>query len=382
MITTVNSLPLLRADVVLPRVGVWTADLEVDTETPITGRVTVTLGALALVGTVLYGGITPGGAWSGRVVGGAGGLARSIGATAHRNASLGEVLRTALTEAGETLSPTAIDLSAPVARWARLAGPAARTVEQVAAVVGASWRVLADGSVWIGPETWADQTAADALTEHVDVVTSSRALAGDSAAEILPGRTLRLEGLALRVGAVSHRLDAERFRTHVWVEDRPYDRLLGAFRALVEAITGRHTLRGLFPARVVLQRADGSVDVVPDDPRVPAPQAVSIRHGLPGVTGVAVAVGTRVRLGFEGGDPSLPFAALWDAGNATSITFNASSHQLARTTDTTSNGKLVFSPTGTFVAYVPPGAPDVPTPPGGSAATLSGVITGTSVIRG
>ena len=67
---------------------------------------------------------------------------------------------------------------------------------------------------------------------------------------------------------------------------------------------------------------------------------------------------------------------------ATRWSVNGSTRRLARTDDTTANGKLVFSPTGSFVGYVAPGGVDVPTPPGGSIATLAGVVTGSSIIRG
>ena len=63
---------------------------------------------------------------------------------------------------------------------------------------------------------------------------------------------------------------------------------------------------------------------------------------------------------------------------ATRWTMNSSSKQLARTDDTTANGKLVFG-LGTFVALAPGGL-DVATPPGGSIATLA-EVTGTSIVR-
>jgi len=80
----------------------------------------------------------------------------------------------------------------------------------------------------------------------------------------------------------------------------------------------------LYPARVVSQGDDGTVDVKPDAAKLGAGLAmVPIRHGLPGVT-VRVKAGARVLLGFEGGDITRPFAALWEAGGLESLTIEAS----------------------------------------------------------
>lgn len=93
---------------------------------------------------------------------------------------------------------------------------------------------------------------------------------------------------------------------------------------------------------------------------------------------------------------------LWDAGEATSLTFNGSARRLARTDDVTANGGVGVSITSnapsaglttvTFT-YTPPGggAPQAvglvvtgaaSLVPGPSSFTLSGTITGSSMIHG
>lgn len=79
-----------------------------------------------------------------------------------------------------------------------------------------------------------------------------------------------------------------------------------------------------YPATVVSQGDDGTVDIRPDSRRFGVGLAmVPIRHGLPGVS-VRVRVGARVLLGFEGGDPQRPYCALWEAGGLESLTVEAS----------------------------------------------------------
>lgn len=85
-----------------------------------------------------------------------------------------------------------------------------------------------------------------------------------------------------------------------------------------------------YPATVVSQGDDGTVDLKPDSRRFGVGlAAVPIRHGLPGVS-VRVRVGARVLLGFEGGDPQRPYCALWEAGGLESITVEASAKILLK----------------------------------------------------
>lgn len=93
------------------------------------------------------------------------------------------------------------------------------------------------------------------------------------------------------------------------------DRLLDAFKGLVDWATRERPFLKLYPATVRAQNGD-TVDLDPDDASIKAGglQGVPLRHGLPGVT-LELDVGRRpkVLLGFEGGDPTRPYAALWSA---------------------------------------------------------------------
>lgn len=162
------------------------------------------------------------------------------------------------------------------------------------------------------------------------------------------------------------------------------ERLRDELATFARNALGRVPFLGLTPGTVRAQAGDGTLDVVLD-PGAALPELVGvpIRHGLPGVTAISVGAGARVRVGFDGADPRRPFAVLWDAGNATSVTLNGSTRQLARTNDTTANGYLLTA-AGSVVGYIPPGTPlPDPLPPGATGSiALSGIITGTSHVRG
>src|SRR5690606_37415196 len=95
-------------------------------------------------------------------------------------------------------------------------------------------------------------------------------------------------------------------------------RVMRVFERLIDRLVGRRLdYSGTYPARVVGQAADGTLELLPDDPRLRGDglKRVPIRLGLPG-TRCEVAAGARVRVGFDNQDPSLPWAGLWDTNPA------------------------------------------------------------------
>lgn len=144
------------------------------------------------------------------------------------------------------------------------------------------------------------------------------------------------------------------------------DSITTSLRRLVEAFVGRRLDHlALYPAVVVQQRSDGTLDLSPEDPRVPSCQGVPIRLGIPGVT-VTVPSGGRVLLGYANGDPSRPYASLWESGTVTRITINGGSAKVARVGDSTESHTHTVEVRGTTYETSP------------SAPTIS---TGSDVLR-
>jgi hypothetical protein len=217
---SLNGTALVSLVLRLPFVGVWTADVEVPATTAPTGAVVLTADTgETFHGTVIAGGLAAG-VWRGVVVGGAGGLRRDLAATHYQNATLADVLADALAEAGETRSAGGADLTASaVARWTRRAAPAARTVADVARAAGAPWRVLADGSVWVGSDAWDDLALGDVTVVQEDRANGRYALTGETFS-LRPGVVVLLrladEDLGVRVGDVVHRLGLEGLTSSAW----------------------------------------------------------------------------------------------------------------------------------------------------------------------
>jgi len=211
---------ILRAHFHLPLAGVWSCDLEVDTDEDITGAVTLEVdGVETFRGTVTRGGVDHG-AWCGRIVGGAAGLRGDLPALAYLNATFADVVRDALAEAGETLSTTSSTLAVTVARFHRAEGAAARAVQATADALGYGWRVLADGTVWLGAETWPASPEASLSLLDSNAQQRRYILGGDVLA-IRPGQLLQVRDEAadvfVRCGAVTLDVEPDHFTATVWV---------------------------------------------------------------------------------------------------------------------------------------------------------------------
>jgi hypothetical protein len=327
---TANGSRVTLLALAMPRIGAWVADLDVDTSTAITGSVAIVVDGETWTGTVHRGGLAAG-SWRGRVVGGAGGLSDTLAAVALRGSTLADVLGGVLREAGETLSSAAGALTNSAALWHRIEGVASTAVADVARAAGYAWRVLPDGTVWVGSETWSTFTPSGAVDVIEELPEAGRVVLAGDVLDIRPGTTLALTGRdAIRVGQVDIRATPRDLRATVTADGSTG--LGAAVDAVVRRALRRVDYLAHYPARVVSQSASGLLDLVPDDPRIPPCSGVPVRHGLPGVT-VVVPAGERVTLAYEGGDPSKPVAVLWTSGTVTRIVVNGASARAAREGD-------------------------------------------------
>lgn len=103
-------------------------------------------------------------------------------------------------------------------------------------------------------------------------------------------------------------------------------------RALYSLIRSSHptiAYHGFYSAKVVVQSADRlTVDVQPDDERLPPMPKVPLDLGIPGGT-VKIAAGARVMVGWRNGDPQQAYAFLFAHGAETFvISINAAKIEL------------------------------------------------------
>lgn len=210
---TANGLPVSEARITVPRIGVWVATLELEEDGELLDRTELVLGGVRFVGTVRRSGLRDGGRRI-QLVGGAGGLRTQVAAQGYRNVPVSLVLSDILKQAGEKLSTTCNRtlLATVLPHWGVVRSPAGQALGHVLQHVGASWRVLLDGTLWLGVESWPFASVEhevedeDPLADGVTIVADSPTLA--------PGQTFLGRG----VGYVEHTLTADSVRTKVFFE--------------------------------------------------------------------------------------------------------------------------------------------------------------------
>lgn len=359
---TVDGYDVLTATIIEDRTGVWLASLEADYHEALTGQLTIDFGNdVTFVGTVLHGGVESG-RLKLRMVGGAAGMKSPLDAKYYKGSPFSVIVAHILSGAGETLSSDSEDLSEQFQpSWTRMQGPASRALDQVVETLGRVWRIQRDGTVWIGTDTYPELE-----TEHTELDADPRRtsmiIAPALTPEVRPGVTF--EGQ--QVTRVTTSLKPTGIRQHVFFED---DRLHEVLRKLIGAFAQRGLDYRAIYGCTVGEQSGQTVGINPDDEVVGhglgGLTEVALRYGLPGFT-ATIPDGTRVGLGFLGGDPSKPYAASWEPGAVTEVVFDGGAEKVARTNDTIQGGYLLFDALTPLLYY----APDVSGFPGVYTAVL------------
>lgn len=206
-----------RMTLTLPRIGLWTAEITLDTTETVSGSVTISIAdTMTFQGTVMKSGQDNSNTEV-LVVGGAGGLSTVLPGKAYYQVPFRTPFGDILTSVGETMSPTSDSgvLSTRLVHWCRAAGTAQKELELMIDHIDKPWRVLPDGSVWVGDETWADSAEFEYVTLSRDPK-NSVVILGAEVPKVYPGETLESESFeGGHVSNVEHVYDGRKIRTEV-----------------------------------------------------------------------------------------------------------------------------------------------------------------------
>lgn len=304
---TLNDERMLRASITLPRWGIWTADVCVSTDQKLSGQARISLHGLDLTGTILDGDTDRNTGWY-RIVGGAGGWRKVIGAKAYRNEAgvkLATVLGDAARECGESMGSMPQEQLGPA--YERHEGEAVRALDLLRPE---NWYVDEHGTTQLGHRTASDYPGEYVLTRPKQLGTKLLQVAAEDISELLPGATLE----NIEAATVRHELTPSGIRSLVWGVIEPWsDRALGAFLSLVRAELRHTDYHRILEYKINSTASGGYVDIVPMRTKMGLPNLsnIPLRPGVPGGGGVP-ATGSSCLVAFLDGEPTRPVIVAYD----------------------------------------------------------------------
>ena len=301
-VARIGDYPITSCELTFSLSGAWELVGRVSAEkaSDVEGSVTVTIGDQDLTGTATAGEDGAAGIYV-RVVGGAGGLGASVtpqGYTA--SATLKTVLDDIASAGGETISSESDSAVLSTAgRWTRTAGSVADALDAVAEAAGATWRIRADGKIWIGSDAW--DTVEPEHTVIDEAPNRGRLIVGLDGLDVLPGDTF----LDHKIVEAVYRIDERKLRAELRYGDNPvgFGELIGD---MVRRINGPVDWSACYLYEVQSQKSDGTLTLRSADARLPDLDDVPLRAGIGGVSENKVMPQTIVLVTHEGGDRTKP----------------------------------------------------------------------------
>ena len=167
---TLGSVGLVSAHITHAATGTWLANVEVNTEQPLTGSQTLRLPGLDLVGYVVDGGVS---VLRQRlsVVGGRGGLSKIVAGQAFSRTQVRTIVEHLLAQAGEVLASDsdAAVLGIQIPHWTHATGTCGAGLDAITEQVGTIWWVDPAGRVHVGDHDWGARDVADLVILKEDL---------------------------------------------------------------------------------------------------------------------------------------------------------------------------------------------------------------------
>lgn len=324
---TLNGQPVIRADHKQPYSGAWTAEIELDTDTRPLGAASLVLLGRTWQGTVIADPADSTNALSGdsggwfrcRIVGGAGGLQKPVTPTEWSQGALVQTVLTYILGAGGEVQAATIStdlLGKVLPQWSIATSTVGEALSAFAETLGVIWRVLDDGTIWLGSPNMQPVTAPDYILTDInpemgaaEMDLNDSSLAVD---QIIDGLTIR---------QVIYSWTTDKMRALVTYSPGPVNslfRLFGMWLARVKLDNFRAV-----PGRINSQNSDQTVQFQPDDSRYSPLRRVAIRTGLPD-TEVTIGANSRAVAAWEGASPTAPVLVNFGTSTATKIKLAAS----------------------------------------------------------
>lgn len=222
-LTTLQGLPVLELQLTRPMVGNFVVTAEADyqsSDEDFKGLLELKDEAVTYNVTAVHSGVISGVARV-ELVGGNGGLLQDVPPRHFREATVKTVIESLLELAGEQLddTSTATMMARKLPFWSWGGDPfnnrAGVHLTGITDKLGANWRMLPNGKVWVGTEAWTPASEELVALELDRNDADGHVLVATETLELGPGVTLA----GRRVGRVEHSFDRkDSLRTTFWVE--------------------------------------------------------------------------------------------------------------------------------------------------------------------
>jgi hypothetical protein len=390
---SVNGLQIVGGLLVVPLVGVWTADLYLATSQEVSGSVQVVIGNLTLQGFV-YRSETYGGQVRARLVGGYGGWRTPIAAQGYgstQGVKLSTVLQDAAAACGEQLQVFAdVTIGQAFVRAAFVSSVASDVLWQMLALgYMSAWHVNPEGATVTGP--WpttavstpfmpTDQRPEEGLVE----------IATEDYASWMPGATFShplLHGTYTSAG-VQYVWDEEgTFRFEVLTATTGprgvQDRVLGPVQQLVERQVAPLRFFGRYGYTISNPQAGppATIDGAPVDKTLGLPDVQNVQVTADSLATYTPPSGGRAHIMFVDGDPTQPVCVWTEASSQngpTAITIGPQGSGVADVARVTDTCIVMFPPliqvAGTIAGAPFVGVATITTPAIGTIQTGSSLL--------
>lgn len=370
--------PVITGDLLLPKFGNWSSHINFGgTEVVPSGKVVLHWYDTDWHGYVIRSGIQNA-VGTAVLVGGNGGLWRDNPVKMYDFTVAASLpIKEILADCGESLSITSDikKLNQSVPNWIRRSAEAGQQLSDLCYSIDCIWSVLPDGSVYIGNYDYPS-----ILTDNVTLINHDPTLLYSDfnalTTAIRPGQKITVLKTDYKIVAAHYR--AEKHRANqlcLWYSDpqktTSLDPLKSGMAQFVREIFWRADFYASYDAKVVLQRANGTLDVVFDSNRFPPLSSVPVALPWPNAK-INVSPNDRVIVKFREGDPTKFVAELY--------TSKKGGKPIARKGDSVDCGSLVlkFAAGVLSATYTPPGGISQE----GTTIALKGAISsGSSVIE-
>ncbi len=317
----VNGMPILNgSSISMPEHGRWTARLVVQSDDAISGPVVVETedGLFRLSGTAIRG-ESFAGVVNAFCVAGTDGMSKTVPPKGYRRIPARTVVEDILREAGEALSPASDPMATELQYWTRHECLAEVALGAIVKRLGMTWRILGDGTVWVGNDSFPSvhNESTFLVEKREDTGTAKYSCAGPF---LRPG--VKFEGV--KVYAVDHSIEPD--GVHSTVRTGGEDVVRGHFARLIAKLAPTDDLTSC-AYRVVKTNADGSLDLVPENQssKHPGLSGVRLRMPFPG-TKCKPLSGAKVLVCWDDGVADAPSALGFASdGSASEIEINCPS---------------------------------------------------------